>query len=55
MRMRRNLLEGIAALDEKIEETGVAHPEFFIFDSLQEPERSWLRGCWRHWAAARAL
>ena len=34
VRMMRNLLEGIAALDEKIEEAAAAHPDFFIFDSL---------------------
>jgi transposase len=33
-RMMHNLLEGIAALDEKIEEAAAAHPDFFIFDSL---------------------
>lgn len=30
----RSLLEGIADLDRKIEETATAHPDFFIFDSL---------------------
>lgn len=34
VRMMRNLMEGIAALDEKIEEAAAAHPDFFIFDSL---------------------
>jgi transposase len=34
VRVMRNLLEGIAALDEKIEEAASAHPDFFIFDSL---------------------
>jgi len=34
VRMMRSLLEGIAALDEKIEEAAAAHPDFFIFDSL---------------------
>ena len=32
VRMMRNLLEGIAALDKKIEEAAAAHPDFFIFD-----------------------
>jgi transposase len=30
----RTLLEGIADLDERIEEAAAAHPDFFIFDSL---------------------
>jgi len=30
----RSLVEGIADLDEKIEEAAAAHPDFFIFDSL---------------------
>jgi Transposase IS116/IS110/IS902 family./Transposase. len=30
----RSLLEGIADLDEKIEEAAAVHPDFFIFDSL---------------------
>lgn len=30
----RSLMEGIANLDEKIEEAATAHPDFFIFDSL---------------------
>ena len=30
----RSLLEGIADLDEKIEEAAAGHPDFFIFDSL---------------------
>ena len=30
----RTLLEGIADLDEKIEEAAAAHPDFFIFESL---------------------
>ena len=30
----RSLLEGIATLDRKIEEATVAHPDFFIFQSL---------------------
>src|SRR3979411_1410496 len=30
----RSLVEGIAALDEKIEEAAAAHPDFFIFESL---------------------
>jgi transposase len=30
----RILLEGIADLDERIEETAIAHPDFFIFKSL---------------------
>jgi hypothetical protein len=30
----RILLEGIADLDERIEEAGAAHPDFFIFKSL---------------------
>ena len=30
----RSLLEGIANLDEKVEEAAAAHPDFFIFDSL---------------------
>ena len=34
MRMIGSLLEGIADLDEKIEEAAAAHPDFFIFDSL---------------------
>ena len=34
VRVMRNLLEGIAVLDEKIEEAAAAHPDFFIFDSL---------------------
>src|SRR6516225_9766576 len=29
-----SLLEGIADLDEKIQEAAAAHPDFFIFDSL---------------------
>jgi len=33
VRVMRNLLEGIAVLDEKIEEAA-AHPDFFIFESL---------------------
>jgi transposase len=34
MRVIGSLLEGIADLDEKIEEAAAAHPDFFIFDSL---------------------
>jgi len=34
IRLIRSLLEGIADLDEKIEEAVAAHPDFFIFDSL---------------------
>jgi len=30
----RSLVEGIANLDEKVEEAAAAHPDFFIFDSL---------------------
>jgi hypothetical protein len=30
----RSLVEGIAELDEKIEEAAATHPDFFIFDSL---------------------
>jgi transposase len=30
----RSLMEGIADLDEKIEEAAAAHPDFFIFESL---------------------
>jgi len=30
----RSLVQGIADLDEKIEEAAAAHPDFFIFDSL---------------------
>jgi transposase len=30
----RSLVEGIADLDEKIEEAAAAHPDFFIFESL---------------------
>jgi transposase len=30
----RSLMEGIANLDEKVEEAAAAHPDFFIFDSL---------------------
>jgi transposase len=30
----RSLIEGIADLDEKIEEAAAAHPDFFIFESL---------------------
>jgi transposase len=30
----RGLMEGIADLDEKIEEAAAAHPDFFIFESL---------------------
>ena len=30
----RSLVEGIANLDEKVEEAATAHPDFFIFDSL---------------------
>jgi transposase len=30
----RSLVEGIADLDDKIEEAAAAHPDFFIFDSL---------------------
>src|ERR1700692_4999805 len=30
----RTLLEGIADLDEKIQEAAAAHPDFFIFESL---------------------
>jgi transposase len=30
----RSLLEGIADLEEKIEEAAAAHPDFFIFNSL---------------------
>jgi transposase len=30
----RSLLEGIADLDEKIEEAAAVHPDFFIFESL---------------------
>jgi transposase len=30
----RSLIEGIAELDEKIEEAAAAHPDFFIFESL---------------------
>src|SRR6202023_1605751 len=30
----RSLVEGIADLDEKIEEAAATHPDFFIFDSL---------------------
>jgi transposase len=30
----RSLVEGIANLDEKIEEAAAAHPDFFIFESL---------------------
>jgi len=30
----RNLVKGIADLDEKIEEAAAAHPDFFIFESL---------------------
>jgi len=34
VRVMRSLLEGIANLDEKIEEAAAAHPDFFIFNSL---------------------
>jgi len=34
VRVIRSLLEGIANLDEKIEEAAAAHPDFFIFNSL---------------------
>jgi hypothetical protein len=34
VRLIRSLLEGIADLEEKIEEAAAAHPDFFIFDSL---------------------
>jgi transposase len=34
VRLIGSLLEGIADLDEKIEEAATAHPDFFIFDSL---------------------
>jgi transposase len=34
VRVIGSLLEGIADLDEKIEEATAAHPDFFIFDSL---------------------
>ena len=34
VRLIRSLVEGIADLDEKIEEAAAAHPDFFIFDSL---------------------
>jgi len=34
MRVIGSLLEGIADLDEKIEEAAAAHPDFFIFNSL---------------------
>jgi transposase len=30
----RSLVQGVADLDEKIEEAAAAHPDFFIFDSL---------------------
>ena len=30
----RSLMEGIATLDEKVEEAAAAHPDFFILDSL---------------------
>ena len=30
----RSLMEGIANLDEKVEEAAATHPDFFIFDSL---------------------
>jgi hypothetical protein len=33
----RSLMEGIADLDEKIEEVAAAHPDFFIFESLPGP------------------
>src|SRR5260370_358846 len=33
-RLLRTLLEGIAALDDKITEAAEAHPDFFIFQSL---------------------
>src|SRR5215469_4515618 len=36
VRMIRNLVQGIADLDEKIKEAAAAHPDFFIFDSLPE-------------------
>jgi transposase len=34
VQVMRSLVEGIADLDEKIEEAATAHPDFFIFDSL---------------------
>ena len=34
VRVIGSLLEGIADLDEKIQEAAAAHPDFFIFDSL---------------------
>ena len=34
VRLIRSLLEGIADLEEKIEEAAAGHPDFFIFDSL---------------------
>jgi transposase len=34
VRLMRNLREGIADLDEKIEEAAATHPDFFIFESL---------------------
>ena len=34
VRLIRSLLEGIADLEEKIEEAAAAHPDFFIFNSL---------------------
>ena len=34
VRLIRNLVQGIADLDRKIEEAAAAHPDFFIFESL---------------------
>ena len=43
----RNLLEGIANLDRKIEEATGAHPDFFIFQSLPGAGQRWRRARWR--------
>jgi hypothetical protein len=42
----RSLVEGIADLDEKIEEAAATHPDFL--SSIPCPERGqpWRRACW---------
>ena len=46
VRLIRSLLEGIADLEEKIEEAAAAHPGFFILTRCRERVPSWPRACW---------
>src|SRR5262252_9176019 len=45
VQLMRSLLQGIAELDQKIEEVAAEHPDFFIFESLPGAGAVH-RGCW---------